>query len=308
MELSQANINLRVVKFMTESKQTPKIDFRKSLTPNNFIDWGMRLLKGVLIGIGAILPGMSGGVLAVVFGIYEPLVRFLANIRHKFLQNVYYFIPIGIGGILGVVAFSAVVEFAFDRYPAQFIWLFVGFIVGTFPSLLKTAAKKGRKPWHWLVLAIFAVGTLAFMRWGESISTTVSSYSLFTWLLSGMIMGLGLIVPGMSPSNFLIYLGLYQPMASGIRQLDLGVIIPLALGVIICVAIFAKLINWLFNKAYTFMYHFILGVVVGSTIAIIPSGVSGWTILVCAILFVVGAIASYALAKVDEKHPHESIF
>lgn len=293
---------------MAEKKPTEKFDFRKSLTPNNLIDWVVRLLKGMLIGIGAILPGMSGGVLAVVFGIYEPLVRFLANIRHKFLQNVFYFIPIGIGGILGVVAFSAVVEFAFDRYPAQFIWLFVGFIAGTFPSLIKTAGKQGRKPWHWLVLVIFAAGTLAFMRWGETISTTISTFNLFTWLLSGMIMGLGLIVPGMSPSNFLIYLGLYQPMASGIRQLDLGVIIPLALGVIICVAIFAKLINWLFNKAYAFMYHFILGVVVGSTIAIIPKGVTGWTILVCAILFVVGAIASFALAKVDEKNPHESIF
>lgn len=293
---------------MAEKNPTEKIDFRKALTPNNLIDWVVRLLKGMLIGIGAILPGMSGGVLAVVFGIYEPLVRFLANIRHKFLQNVFFFVPIGIGGILGVVAFSAVVEFAFDRYPAQFIWLFVGFIAGTFPSLLKTASKQGRKSWHWLVLVVFAIGTLAFMRWGETISTTISNFNLFTWLLSGMIMGLGLIVPGMSPSNFLIYLGLYQPMASGIRQLDLGVIIPLALGVIICVAIFAKLINWLFNKAYAFMYHFILGVVVGSTIAIIPKGVTGWTILVCAILFVVGAIASYALAKVDEKNPHESIF
>jgi putative membrane protein len=210
--------------------------------------------------------------------------------------------------MLGVVGFSAVVEFAFDKYPAQFIWLFVGFIVGTFPSLFKTAGKQGRKPWHWLVLVLFAAGTLAFMRWGETITAGNITTNLLTWLLSGFIFGLGLVVPGMSPSNFLIYLGLYQPMASGIRQLDFGVIIPLILGVVICVLVFAKLINWLFKKAYTFMYHFILGVVVGSTIAIIPSGVSGWTILVCAILFVVGVISSFALAKVDEKHPHESIF
>jgi len=251
---------------------------------------------------------MSGGVLAVVFGIYEPLVRFLANLRYKFMQNVLFFIPIGIGGVLGVVAFSAVVEFAFDVYPAQFIWLFVGFIVGTFPSLFKTAGKQGRKSWHWLVLVLFAAGTLAFMRWGETITAGNITTNVFTWLLSGFIFGLGLVVPGMSPSNFLIYLGLYQPMASGIRQLDFGVIIPLIIGVVVCVLVFAKLINWLFKKAYTFMYHFILGVVVGSTIAIIPRGVNGWTILVCAILFVVGAIASYALAKIDEKNPHESIF
>jgi len=94
---------------------------KKMLTPANTTDWLLRMLKGVLIGIGAILPGMSGGVLAVVFGIYEPMVRFLANVFHKFWQNVFFFLPIGIGGMLGVVGFSAVVEFAFDKYPAQFI-------------------------------------------------------------------------------------------------------------------------------------------------------------------------------------------
>jgi len=293
---------------MNETNPLSKKSFQEAMKPANLVDWGLRLIKGVLIGIGAILPGMSGGVLAVVFGIYEPMVRFLANIFHKFWQNLFYFLPIGIGGVLGVVGFSAVVEFAFDKYPAQFIWLFVGFIVGTFPSLFKTAGKQGRKSWHWLVLVIFAAATLAFMRWGETITAGNITTNLLTWLLSGFIFGLGLVVPGMSPSNFLIYLGLYQPMASGIRQLDFGVILPLILGVVLCVLVFAKLINWLFKKAYSFMYHFILGVVVGSTIAIIPGGVSGWTILVCAVLFVLGAISSYALSKVDEKHPHESIF
>ena len=293
---------------MSETNTTTKKTLQKIMKPSFLLDWFIRLIKGILIGIGAILPGMSGGVLAVVFGIYEPMVRFLANVFHKFWQNVFFFLPIGIGGVIGVVGFSAVVEFAFDKYPAQFIWLFVGFIAGTFPSLFKTAGKQGRKSWHWLVLVIFAAATLLFMRWGETINAGNITTNLFTWLLSGFIFGLGLVVPGMSPSNFLIYLGLYQPMASGIRQLDFSVIIPLILGVVICVLLFAKLINWLFKKAYTFMYHFILGVVVGSTIAIIPGGVSGWTILVCAVLFVVGAISSFALSKVDERHPHESLF
>ena len=97
-------------------------------------------------------------------------------------------------------------------------------------------------------------------------------------------------------------------MASGIRHLDLGVIIPIALGVVVCILIFARLISWLFKKAYTFMYHLILGIVVGSTVAIIPGGVTGWTILICAVLFTLGAAGSYALAKLDEKHPHELIF
>ena len=146
------------------------------------------------------------------------------------------------------------------------------------------------------------------MNWMETIRNVTMTPNFLVWVMSGMLTGLGLVVPGMSPSNFLIYLGLYQPMASGIRQLNFGVIIPLILGVVIVILIFAKLINWLFKKHYTNMYHFILGVVVGSTAAIIPGGVSGWSIAVCIVLFFVGAAGSYLLSVVDEKHPHESLF
>ena len=133
--------------------------------------------------------------------------------------------------------------------------------------------------------------------------------SFLAWLLSGALTGLGLVVPGLSPSNFLIYLGLYQPMASGIKSLDLGVIIPLILGVVLVILAFAKLVNWLFTKHYAFMYHLIIGVVLGSTAAIIPSGMGGFRMqLVSALLFVIAAGISYALAKLDERNPHESLF
>ncbi len=272
------------------------------------MSWFIRLIKGVLVGVGAIVPGLSGGVLMVVFGIYEPLIKFLANLKYKFIQNILFFLPVGIGGAIGVVAFSAVIDYAFTHFAAQFIWLFIGFIAGTFPSLWKTAGKEGRKPFHWIVLVIFAVGIFFFMRWMETVGNVTMTPNFLVWIMSGAIFALGMIVPGMSPSNFLIYLGLYQPMAGGIKQLDFGVIIPLMIGVVLCILVFSKLVAWLFKKAYPFMYHFILGIVIGSTAAIIPSGVTGWTIVICAILFLLGGAASYALAKVDEKHPHESIF
>jgi len=273
----------------------------------SFGDWLLRLVKGVIIGIGFITPGLSGGVLAVVFGLYEPLMRFLANLKEKFIKNLLFFIPVGIGGLIGVVAFSAAVDWAFTHYAAPFIWLFIGFIAGTFPSLFKTAGRNGRKTWHWVLLVFLAAGMFLFMNWMESIKNVTLAPTFVNWLMSGALIGLGVVVPGMSPSNFLIYLGLYQPMANGIKNLDLGVIIPLALGLILCVFLFAKLVSWLFNKAYTLMYHLILGIVIGSTLAIIPAGVNGWTIALCAVLFLLGFAASFALARVDEKHPHDSI-
>ena len=275
---------------------------------NPFADWIVRVLKGALVGIGAIVPGFSGGVLAVVFGIYETLIRFLGNIRDKFMENFRYFLPVGIGGIIGVVAFSAVVEYAFANYAAQFTWLFIGFIAGTFPSLIKTSGKEGRKSWHWVLLAVMAFATCYYMHWMENVQNVTLVPNIGTWLLSGILMGLGLVVPGMSPSNFLIYLGLYQAMASGIRQLDFGVILPIVAGVVLCILVFAKMVSWLFRKAHSVMYHLILGIVVGSTAAIIPQGVRGWTIAVSALLFVFGALSSYLLSKLDEKHPHESLF
>ena len=272
------------------------------------VDWILRLLKGILVGIGFITPGLSGGVLAVVFGIYEPLMRWLGNLREKFLQNLIYFLPVGIGGILGVLAFSAVVEWAFGNYSAQFTWLFIGFITGTFPSLIKASGKQGRKSWHWGLLTVVALGTVLLMRWLETIRTVQLAQNFGSWLLSGAMIGLGVVAPGMSPSNFLIYLGLYEPMASGISRLDFGVIIPLALGGLACVLLFARLVSWLFKKYYALMYHIILGVVVGSTLAIIPSGVRGLgMIAVCALLFTAGGLISFLLAKLDEKYSRDAV-
>lgn len=275
---------------------------------NGLLNWIIRLIKGVFVGVGAIVPGLSGGVLMVIFGIYEPLIKFLANIKHKFIKNVLFFIPIGIGGVIGVVAFSAVIDYAFTHFAAPFIWLFIGFIMGTFPSLWKTAGKEGRKPYHIILLVVISIVIFFVMRWLDTLGNATMTPNFLVWIMSGAIFALGMIVPGMSPSNFLIYMGLYQPMSNGIKSLDLGVIIPLMIGVVLCILVFSKLVAWLFKKAYPFMYHLILGIVIGSTAAIIPSGVTGWTIAICAGLFLVGGAASYALAKVDEKHPHESIF
>lgn len=275
---------------------------------SGIVDWIIRLLKGVMVGIGFITPGLSGGVLAVVFGIYERLMRFLGNLREKFVQNILFFLPVGIGGVIGVVAFSAVVDFAFTNYAGQFTLLFIGFIVGTFPSLFKTSGKQGRKWWHWVILVLMAGGTFFFMRWMETVRSVQMAPSFINWVFSGAMIGLGVVVPGMSPSNFLIYLGLYQPMAAGIKTLDFGVIIPLMIGGLACVLLLARLISWLFKKFYATMYHLILGIVVGSTIAIFPFGINGNPLLVGVGLALLGVVASYALAKLDEKYAREDLF
>ncbi|MDI9604233.1 MAG: DUF368 domain-containing protein [Bacteroidota bacterium] len=286
------------------------------------VDWFIRLVKGALVGIGFILPGLSGGVLAVIFGIYDPLIRFLANLRDKFLKNVLYFLPVGIGAAIGIILFAVVVERAFGKYAAQFVCLFVGFVAGTFPSLSKTAGKQGRGRSSILILILSTLAIFTLMLLGGRQLTEVTP-NLMVWLGSGLLMGLGLIVPGMSPSNFLIYFGLYDKMAIGIKNFDFGVIIPLAIGFIVCVLLFAKAVAWLFKHHYSGTYHFILGMVVGSSLAIFPTVVfpaftpEGLTaaglsfagsLLFCTTLFIVGTVASYLFSKVEERYPREPFF
>nr|HMM18981.1 DUF368 domain-containing protein [Petrimonas sp.] len=147
--------------------------------------------------------------------------------------------------------------------------------------------------------------------------------NILSWLASGLLMGLGLIVPGLSPSNFLIYFGMYDKMATGIKDFDFAVIIPLVIGFILCVILFSKIAAYLFKKYYPGMYHFILGLVIGSSLAIFPTvvfpafrsnqlAIAGLSftgaLLFCLVLFIAGTVASYFFSKLEEKYPREEIF
>ena len=277
---------------------------------NAFIDWLLRLFKGFIVGFGAITPGLSGGVLAVILGIYEPIMRFLGNLKDRFLKRLLYFIPVGIGGMAGVIIFSKVVADSLEKNKAPFIWLFLGFIAGTLPSLVRNAGSRGRKTWHYLVLAGVATAMVAFLLWMRTITNVSLPQTVFSWLLAGLLTGLGIIVPGLSPSNFLMYMNLYEPMSRGIGNLNLGIILPVTVGVLASILLFARLVSKLFDKVYGLMYNIIIGTVVGSSIAIaIIEGIATPNqYLVCIIAFIVGAAASYALSRIDEKHPHESLF
>lgn len=233
------------------------------------IDWLLRFVKGIFIGSGFILPGVSGGALAAVFGIYERIIDFLAHPFKNFKQNFVFFIPVGVGGIFGLFLFSFLVSFALGEHRDTILWFFVGAIIGTLPTLWKEAGKHGRLPKHYLVLAASFALSLAFLLFGEEMIGSVPQ-NFGTWILGGFLIGLGIIIPGLSPSNFLIYMGMYKDMADGIKNFELGVMIPLAIGGLLSLVLLSKIVAWIFNKAYPTMFHFILGVVVSSTIMIIP--------------------------------------
>ncbi len=286
--------------------------------PNSTAAWIVRLVKGLLIGIGAILPGLSGGVLSVIFGIYDRLIAFLSNLRKNFIENVKFLLPVGIGAVLGIFIFSIAVKEAFGKYEAQFTCLFIGFVIGTLPSLYIKAGKNGRSKKHNVILIIAAVAIFSLMMLGNSLPDIQPN--VLVWIFAGALVAMGFIVPGMSPSNFLIYLGLYDEMAASISRVEVTMLIPFVIGAVLCVLLFSKLVAWLFKRHYAGMYHLIVGLVVGSSLAIFPAVVfpafsaaglaaSGLSFVQAAVFSVVmlvaGILLSYAFSLLEEKYSME---
>jgi len=280
------------------------------------VSWLIRVIKGALIGIGAILPGLSGGVLMVVFGIYDHVINFLGNFPKNFKKYFFFFLPVGIGGILGIFLFAGLVSAAFGKYAPQFVSLFIGFVAGTVPSIWKTAGLKGRGKKGYIALISAAILIFVLMIYGENQLTSVEP-NFIIWIGGGILVGLGFIVPGLSPSNFLIYFGMYSKMSDGISNLDFSVIIPLMLGVLIAILAFAKIVSILFERKYEIMYHIILGTVLGSSLAIFPTVVapgltyegllqSGLTfipaLVLIVIMFILGMISSLLFSRVEERY------
>lgn len=231
--------------------------------------WWIRFIKGMFIGSGFIIPGVSGGALAAIFGLYERIIRFLANIRDHFLENVRFFIPVGLGALLGIAILSWGVSYLLGNYETIILWFFVGAILGTAPALWQEAGKEGCSNLDIAILAVSFVGGLLLLQAGQQIAGNLQP-SFFAWMLCGGLIALGILIPGLSPSNFIVYLGLYQAMADGFKRLDLGVIIPIGIGGLATIILLAKVINYIFDRYYSQFFHFIFGIVMASTVMIIP--------------------------------------
>lgn len=268
------------------------------------VDWILRFIKGIFIGSGFILPGVSGGALAAVFGVYERIISFLAHITRDFKENVIYLLPLGLGGVTGIFLFSFVVSFFLGSYETQILWFFVGCIVGTIPALWQQAGKKGRQTKHIIILAFGFAFSLAFLLYGEELFGGDIPQNTATWTLAGSLIGLGVIIPGLSPSNFLVYFGMYKDMSDGIKDLNFMIIIPIVIGALITVLLFSKLIDYIINKAYAGFFHIIMGVVFASTVMIIPRDYNYLSLgtIVCLVLFVAGVILGYWMCTLEEKY------
>lgn len=259
-------------------------------------------LCGFLIGGGAILPGVSGGVLAVVFGIYQPCMEILISPKKALPKYWKMLPPLGLGVVMGFFLFAKGVTVLFALSDAVAVWLFIGLILGTVPQLFREAGKEGRSRSAWVALAVcfFAMfSVLWLVSHGASRQVTPG----FGWYaFSGVLFGVGTIIPGMTTSSVLMALGLYEPVLNAMTELNIPVLAVIAPGVVLSILLMARMVNWLFQRYHALAFHGILGIVLASTAVIVPvSYASLVEILLSAVCCAGGFGIACLMDRLDER-------
>lgn len=228
---------------------------------------------GIFIGCGAIIPGISSGVFCVIFGIYEKLIDSVLNFFKFSKKNFCFLFPIVLGIIIGVLIFSRFLNYLLVRFPIQTNSIFIGLILGCIPSLFKELNKKFNFKYKYFLYSLISFILGILLVFFEKIyvnNLDYQSYSFFYLMLSGFLMSVGIVIPGISSTIILMLLNVYQIYLSSISSLNFSVLVPMGIGIISGSYILMKTTNFLFKKFYIQTFYTIFGFSLGSILVLFP--------------------------------------
>ena len=269
-------------------------------------------IKGFIMGIANIIPGVSGGTLAITLGLYEKLISIISNFFKNIKENLKFIIPIGIGMILSILLCSKFISFCLDKYALATVLFFVGLILGGLPLLHKRVKGhyKNISNIFIFLLAFSSIIILSILKGEGTVSfenMNIINYILLFFV--GIVAAGTMIIPGVSGSFVLILLGYYKPIIDTISSLtkfnnlmeNILILVPFGLGIIVGIIGIAKILEFLFKKYEIKTYFGVMGFVCASLITIFIS-VDGLVfsvsqLLIGLILLILGFISAYKLGK-----------
>lgn len=272
------------------------------------------IFKGICIGAGAILPGISSGVLCVIFGIYDKLVNSVLGIFKNFKKNFIFLLPLGIGVIIGIVLLGNMLNFLFETYPMPTQYAFIGLIIGSIPILIKQLNTKNtfKKNYLFFTIIAFLVGICAVILESYISSNFTSGtilieslyqnqipsiFSIVFLVIAGFFMSIGIVVPGISSTLILMCFGIYSLYLEAISTMNLSILIPLSIGVLLGGFVFLKLIRFLLDKYYMPTFYSIIGFTLGSVLVLYTPLTFDFTGAISILLFVI----CFYIAQLFEK-------
>lgn len=258
---------------------------------------------GIIIGSAMIVPGVSGAVIAVIFGLYDRIINSIMNLFKDFKNNFLFLSVLGLGILIGAIWFSNVLMFLYNKNEFVTKLSFIGFILGGVPFLFKEVKLKKERINYLALVISFLLSLVLWIISKDSITSNNMSYGFINLFLAGVIYSVGKVVPGVSGSFLLIIIGMYnfvlnvmaRPLSYGLK--NILKVIPFILGTLVGSLILLKLINYLFKKHFGITYSIIIGFVLGSLFALIPKFYFSYNLVVGLIIFVFSFLLSYKLTK-----------
>lgn len=262
--------------------------------------WIINILKGLAITVSTMVPGVSGGTMAIILGIYDDLIHAISSFFEDWKKHSILILQLAIGGIIGLLLFSRLIESALGKFPVIMAFFFIGVICGGIPTIYNKSKNGQRNVFDYCYLVVGFVIAILMSSEPESVTTMATSggnASFIFLVFAGIIIAIALILPGISGSFMLLMLGLYEITLNAINTLNIKFLIPLAIGGIIGTIATTKTIEKLLNKYPSKTYLLILGFVIGSIKPIFPGMPVGMDILYSIIALVIGFIGIYCLGR-----------
>lgn len=262
----------------------------------------MNIFKGMVIGISNVIPGVSGGTMAVVLGIYDKLISAINTFFKDWKKSIFFLGEIAIGAALGIVLFSKLITTLLNNYTEPTSFFFIGLILGSFPLLYKRATKDKVNPinYIWFAIALGLMIVMSLINGNDGyavVMTTISVKTFISLFLAGFIAAATMILPGVSGSLVLLILGLYTTFTTAISDFNIPLLIPIALGVLIGIVTMTKVIEALLNKFPQPTYFAICGLILGSVFPVYPGFTFGTMGIMSIVSFAVGFILTLFIGK-----------
>ena len=264
----------------------------------------VNFFKGILGGVGNIIPGLSGSALLVIVGLYQKCINAITEIvKFKNLKkNILFLIPIGLGVVVGTVVIGNVLVYVLDKFPMQTSYAFLGFIVGTIPMLFKEANKKGFKKSYIIPLAIAIAAGFSLLLLKNSSAVQDLELHFIEKMILGFILAGSTIIPGISSTVLLSMIGYYEFYLVAVAKVDVIALLPVMIGLGIGAIMFAFLIKVLLDKHYGYTYYAISGFCI-ATIPAVIRGSFGFNLvtLISCLLAVIAFALTYYTSKQSKK-------
>ena len=249
-------------------------------SPKKYLDIVLNAVFGAIIGVANIIPGVSGGTMAVMLNIYDKLIDAFTGLRKHFGKSVKFLLPIFIGAAAGIVLFSKLIKYLITYTPMPTCFFFIGLIIGSLPLVFRRSLEKPFRPYSLIPLFVFLAGmtALAFVNTDDQAAAAAGfSLDFGSWMLlfgGSAVAAMCMIIPGVSGSMILMIFGIYSPIINSISELTKSfanscmILIPAALGILFGIIFGAKIIDICIKRFPQMTYFAIIGLMLGSPLVI----------------------------------------